>query len=302
MEKLMSEKKELLYETLKGWEEALPGDLIPVVRNFVDAQPDSAVSEFLEKYKVAGEDWGYSEGSEFVRNIMKLVLDIMLKFDIKGAENLDNALNLLAEGKADRLVFVANHVSYSDANIFAAAFDSNFAKAGLAGKLAVIAGPKVFSHPVRKFASMHFNSLLIAQSQTVASVPVPYPIRVIARAAAKVAEDIKARVKMFLVFPEGKRSRDGSMDQFLAGVYRMIDTGENVLVQPVSILGGEKLLPISQGKLHSSDIRINVGKAEYVSDILEEIGDTQGLKQAFMDNLGKKVAALHPEELRGVYK
>ena len=302
MENLMSEKKELLYKLLEGWETALPDDIVPIVRDFVDSQPDSAVAEFLEKYEAAGADWGYSEGSEFVRNIMKLVLNTMLKFDIKGAEKLDDALKLLAEGKADRLVFVANHVSYSDANIFATAFDSDFEKAGLAGKLAVIAGPKVFSHPVRKFASMHFDSLLIAQSQTVATMPVAYPIRVIARAAAKVAEDIKARVKMFLVFPEGKRSRDGSMDHFLAGVYRMIDTGENVLVQPVSILGGEKMLPISQGRLHPSDIKINVGKAEFVSDILDEIGDVQGVKQAFMDHLGRKVALLHPEELRGVYK
>jgi 1-acyl-sn-glycerol-3-phosphate acyltransferase len=298
----MSEEKEVLYKLLKGWEDALPADLVPVVRDFVDSQPDSAVSEFLGKYEVAGADWGYSEGSEFVRNIMKLVLSIMLKFDIHGSENLDAALKLLAEGKADRLVFVANHVSYSDANIFAAAFDDNFSKAGLAGKLAVIAGPKVFSHPVRKFASMHFDSLLIAQSQTVATVPVAYPIRVIARAAAKVAEDIRERVKMFLVFPEGKRSRDGSMDHFLSGVYRMIDTDENVLVQPVSIRGGEKLLPVSQGVLHPADIKICVGKADYVSDIIDEIGETQGLKQAFMDNLGKKVAALLPENQRGVYK
>jgi len=298
----MSEKKEVLYKLLKGWEDALPADLVPVVRDFVDNQPDSAVSEFLGKYEVAGADWGYSEGSEFVRNIMKLVLGIMLKFDINGSENLDAALKLLAEGKADRLVFVANHVSYSDANIFAAAFDDNFSKAGLAGKLAVIAGPKVFSHPVRKFASMHFDSLLIAQSQTVATVPVAYPIRVIARAAAKVAEDIRARVKMFLVFPEGKRSRDGGMNHFLSGVYRMIDTDENVLVQPVSIRGGEKLLPVSQGVLHPADIKICVGKAEYVSDIIDEIGETQGVKQAFMDNLGKKVAALLPENQRGVYK
>jgi 1-acyl-sn-glycerol-3-phosphate acyltransferase len=302
MENLMSEEKEVLYKLLKGWEDALPADLVPVVRDFVDSQPDSAVSEFLGKYEVAGADWGYSEGSEFVRNIMKLVLSIMLKFDIHGSENLDAALKLLAEGKADRLVFVANHVSYSDANIFAAAFDDNFSKAGLAGKLAVIAGPKVFSHPVRKFASMHFDSLLIAQSQTVATVPVAYPIRVIARAAAKVAEDIRERVKMFLVFPEGKRSRDGSMDHFLSGVYRMIDTDENVLVQPVSIRGGEKLLPVSQGVLHPADIKICVGKADYVSDIIDEIGETQGLKQAFMDNLGKKVAALLPENQRGVYK
>lgn len=302
MENLMSEEKKLLYKLLEGWEAALPDDIVPVVRDFVDSQPDSAIAEFLKKYEVAGADWGYSEGSKFVRDIMKLVLNTMLKFDVKGTENLDEALKMLAEGKADRLVFVANHVSYADANIFATAFDANFEKAGLGGKLAVIAGPKVFSHPVRKFASMHFDSLLIAQSQTVATMPVAYPIRVIARAAAMVAEDIKAKVKMFLVFPEGKRSRDGSMDHFLAGVYRMIDTDENVIVQPVSILGGEKMLPISQGRLNPADIKINVGKAESVSDILAELGEIQGIKQAFMDNLGRKVAALHPEELRGVYK
>lgn len=302
MEKKVSEEKEQLYENLKGWENAIPENLIPAVQKFVEEADDGLVADFLKKYEVAGIDWGFSEGSVFVREIMHLVLNRMLNFDISGSENIDAAVKLLAEGRAVRLVFVANHVSYSDANIFATAFDDNFCKGGFEGELAVIAGPKVFSHPVRKFASMHFNSLLIAQSQTVATVPVAYPIRVIARAAAKVVEDIKARVKIFLVFPEGKRSRDGKMDHFLSGVYRMIDTDENVLVQPVSILGGEKLLPISQGVLQPADIRINVGKAEFVSDIIEKIGETQGIKQAFMDYLGKKVAALHPEELRGVYK
>lgn len=302
MEKTLSKEKELLYKSLEGWEKAIPADTVPFVREFVEGASDEIITDFLKKYEVAGIDWGFSEGSVFVREIMHLVLNKILKFDISGSENIDAAVKLLAEGKAVRLVFVANHVSYSDANIFAAAFDDNFSKYGFAGEFSVIAGPKVFSHPVRKFASMHFNSLLIAQSQTVATVPVAYPIRVIARAAAKVVEDIKARVKIFLVFPEGKRSRDGKMDHFLSGVYRMIDTDENVLVQPVSILGGEKVLPISQGVLQPADIRINVGKAEYVSDIIEKIGETQGIKQIFMDYLGKKVAALHPEELRGVYK
>ncbi|MBP5405919.1 1-acyl-sn-glycerol-3-phosphate acyltransferase [bacterium] len=297
----MSEKEQL-YKILEGWEKAIPENLVQPVQKFVENASDGLIADFLKKYEVAGIDWGFSEGSVFVREIMHLILNKMLKFDITGTENIDAALKILADGGADRLVFVANHVSYSDANIFATVFDDNFSKNGFGGDLAVIAGPKVFSHPVRKFASMHFNSLLIAQSQTVATVPVAYPIRVIARAAAKVVEDIKARVKIFLVFPEGKRSRDGKMDHFLAGVYRMIDTDENVLVQPVSILGGEKLLPVSQGVLHTADIRINVGEAEYVSDIINKIGEAQGIKQVFMDYLGRKVAALHPEDLRGVYK
>ena len=32
----MSEEKEVLYKLLKGWEDALPADLVPVVRDFVD--------------------------------------------------------------------------------------------------------------------------------------------------------------------------------------------------------------------------------------------------------------------------
>lgn len=298
----MSEEKDLLYKLFSGWEESVPENLIMPIKKFVEEQPDGIIDEFLKKYEAAGLDWGYSEGSSFVGEIMNLILGDLLKLDIRGGENIDKALELLAEGRADRLIFVANHVSYSDANIFAKVFDSNFKKAGFANQLAVVAGPKVFSHPVRKFASMHFNSLLIAQSQTVASVPVAYPIRVIARAAARVVEDIKSRVKILLVFPEGKRSRDGKMDHFLSGVYRMIDTGDRVLVQPVSILGGEKLLPVSDKTLHPTNVGINVGRAEFADDIIEEIGETQGLKLAFMDNLGKKVAALHPEELRGVYR
>ena len=44
MENLMSEEKKLLYKLLEGWEAALPDDVVPVVRDFVDSQPDSAVA------------------------------------------------------------------------------------------------------------------------------------------------------------------------------------------------------------------------------------------------------------------
>lgn len=298
----MSELKRKIIEVLKGWEETLPEDVIPVVRKFLDEVDEGLVAEFLEKYETAGTDWGFSEGSKLVRLCLEGVLNNMIRMDIRNGENLRTALAALKEGKVARIVIVSNHLSYSDANIIAVAFSKYFKEYGFEDDLSVIAGPKVFSHPLRKFASMHFHSLLIAQSQSVASLEVPYPIRVIARAAAKCAEDIKEKVKIFLVFPEGKRSRDGSLNQFLQGVYRLVDTDENVLVLPVSVIGGDKFLPISCPNLHKTDAVISIGVAENIRDIARNIPFSSTVKQDIMDYLGKKIAALHPEERRGVYR
>lgn len=297
----MSEINTKFMKMLSGWEKSVPENMVPFINDFVSELDDNIIIDFLEKYECAGTDWGYSEGSLLVKNCLDSVLKKMLNINLKNEEHLQNALRILKEGNAARLVIVANHLSYSDANIIAVAFDKYFCEAGFKNQLSVIAGPKVFSHPLRKFASMHFHSLLIAQSQSVATLEVPLPIRVIARAAAKVVSDIKEKVKIFLVFPEGKRSRDGALHQFLQGVYRLIDTEENVLVLPVSVIGGEGLLPVSCATLNYTDVSISIGKPEHILDIAKIFSGSPTVKQDIMDYLGKKVAEVHPENRRGVY-
>jgi len=296
----MSESKKKLFKLLEGWETCLPEDLSPFVRRKVMELDDEVIEDFFEKFKVAGIDWGFSEYSQLVKTVLDDTLNRLLNTDIKGDENLKEALKSLKNDEYERLVIVANHLSYSDANILATSFDNYFQEAGLGNMLSVIAGPKVFTHPLRKFSSMHFNPLLIAQSQSVATGVATLPLRVIARAAVKVVKDIKENVKIFLVFPEGKRSRDGSLGRFLPGVYRLIDTGD-VRVLPVSVLGGDKFLPISCSNLSYTDVRINIGNMENIKDIREKYQEQPNFKQDAMDYLGKKVAELHPEEQRGVY-
>ncbi|MGI6394473.1 MAG: lysophospholipid acyltransferase family protein [bacterium] len=297
----MSKLKKEILKVLKGWEETVPEDVAPLVSEFLNEVEESLIADFLEQYEMAGTDWGFSKGSKFVRLCLEKVIGNMVKMEIKNIENLKVALAKLKEGKVKRVVILSNHLSYSDANTLAVAFSKTFEEFGLEDSLSVIAGPKVFSHPLRKFASMHFHSLLIAQSQSVSTFEVPYPIRVIARAATQCVEDIKEKVKLFLVFPEGKRSREGSLNQFLQGVYRLIDTNEDVLILPLSIVGGDKFLPISFGKLNRADIAINIGEAENIRDIVANTPISPTTKQDIMDYLGKKVAALHPEERRGFY-
>ena len=296
----MNETKKKLFKLLQGWEETLPEDMVPVVRKKAMELEDNVVEDFFRKFEVAGVDWGFSEYAPLVKIILDDALNHLLNTDIKGDDNLREALAALKQGDYKRLVILSNHLSYSDANVIATSFDRYFREAGLENMLSVVAGPKVFTHPLRKFSSMHFNPILIAQSQSVATGDATLPLRVIARAAVKVVKDIKGHVKIFLVFPEGKRSRDGALTRFLPGVYRLIDTGD-VRVLPVSVLGGENFLPISCAKLSYTDIKINIGKMEDIKDIREKYENMPNFRQDAMDYFGREVADLHPEERRGFY-
>lgn len=298
----MSELKDKMLKLLEGWESSLPPEIVPEVQEFIAGLEDTLVAEFLEKYDNAGADWGFSEGSLLVKKALNVVLNKMLNFDIKNVQYLQDALRNLKDGRSGRLVIFANHLSYSDANILAVAFEKYLEDFGFENQLSVIAGPKVFSHTLRKFACMHFNTLLIAQSQAVATLETPLPIRVIARAAVKVAEDIKEKVKIFLVFPEGKRSRNGELLPFLQGVYRLIDTGEKVSVLPVSVVGGDKFLPVTIATLSYADIKINIGPAENVKDVAEKFSNSSSMRQDVMDYFGKRIAKIHPVDRRGVYR
>jgi len=296
----MTDLKKTLFKLLEGWESTVPADVVPIIRKKVLEMDDKVVEDFFKKFEVAGVDWGFSEYSIFVKTLLDETLNHLLTTEILGEENLQEALADLKKGEYKRLVILSNHMSYSDANIIATSFDKYFQEAGLGDMLSVIAGPKVFTHPLRKLSSMHFNPLLIAQSQSVATGEATLPLRVIARAAVKVVKDIKEHVKIFLVFPEGKRSRDGALTRFLPGVYRLIDTGD-VRVLPVSVLGGDKFLPISCAKLSYTDVKINIGKTESIKDIREKYENMPNFRQDAMDHFGKKVAELHPEKRRGVY-
>lgn len=299
---MMTAKKEALLRMFEGWQACIPADVIPYADQIIENITDEEIDDFMEKYEKAGTHWGFSESSDFVDKTVGNVLRKLLTTSVTGQENLENALDSLKRSEASKLIFVSNHLSYSDTNIFLLALKDIFDKHGFGHDLTVIAGPKVFAHPLRKFASMHFNTLLLIQSHSVSTTQVEYSVREIARAALKVRDDIRDRVKIVFIFPEGKRSRDGQIKQFLPGVYKLIDIDEKALVMPVAITGGDQMLPVSHADLRYANATVTLGRAEYVADIKAGIEDQSNIKQEFMDYLGRKVAALLPESFRGFYK
>jgi acyltransferase-like protein len=123
------------------------------------------------------------------------------------------------------LVIVANHLSYSDANLLEVLLHQAGAGA-LADRLTVIAGPKVYSSLRRRFSSLCFGTIKVPQSSRLSTDEAVMNPRDVALAARRVIEIAHERLRLgeaLLIFAEGTRSRSGEMQRLLPGVARYID-------------------------------------------------------------------------------
>ena len=154
-----------------------------------------------------------------------------------GAHNLDSM-------KDTPLVIVANHLSYSDANVVEVVLRNAGANC-LADRLTAIAGPKVYSSVTRRFSSLCFGTIKVPQSSERSSEDAVMNPSDLARAAAQ-------------------------MQQFLPGTARYLEVpGTRVL--PIGIAGTEKLFPIHGVALHAVPVtRITVRLKADTTDELHE--------------------------------
>lgn len=136
-------------------------------------------------------------------------------------------------------VFVSNHLSYMDTPVFLANIPVQFrflAKRGL------------FQIP---FLGWHLKRA--------GHIPVP---RGDARAAVKTmsmaAQIVRERGISLLIFPEGGRSRDGSLGTFKEGAaYIAIQAG--VPLVPVGVKGTRDVLPFGSGHVKKGNVTMRIG-------------------------------------------
>ncbi len=106
-----------------------------------------------------------------------------------------------------------------------------------------------------------------------------------------------------LIFPEGTRSRSGTMQHALKG-FTLLARLANVPILPIGLAGTEKLFPIDDSdmgseRMQKADVRIEFGKAFNVPGRDNYDGDDYSTYAA--DYCMIEVAKLLPEEYRGVY-
>ena len=108
-----------------------------------------------------------------------------------------------------------------------------------------------------------------------------------------------------LIFPEGGRSRSAGLLQAKKGV-GLIAKRAGVPIVPVALTGTQKLMPINDSdmggeRLFHADVTVTFGPAFRMQDLEPELAGATDARQALVDAMMRRVAALLPPEYRGVY-
>ncbi len=213
--------------------------------------------------------------------ISKKIVDMYLRkyasIKIKGSENL--------KGITTPTIFICNHLSNSDGLVLDKALkiiDPTF-----------VAGAKLSNNAVTNIG------LNVIKTTTIK------PNSADKEGIKKVINLVK-QGESLLVFPEGTRSRAGSLIEAKKGIILIARmTGAPII--PVGLYGTEKLLPInndgdmSAESFNDADVHVNIGKQFEIPKRTKE-QNKQDYEKLTLKNMMMKISELLPENYRGVYK
>jgi len=255
---------------------------------------ESELARVVDRVGQTGSSFGYFPPEPFARHVHRTMADVTLSADsgLLQGEHLDAV-------RTRPIVFLPNHLSYSDANLF----EILLHRAGytdIAERVTAIAGPKVYGDPLRRFLSLCFGTIKTAQSSSRASgeaVMSAREVAAIARRTIMLAFERLDRGDALLIFAEGARSRDAAMQPLLPAVARYLEHPGSVIV-PVGILGTEHLIAVGDDQLHPSCVQITIGAPIESEELAQRAG---GRRARMAELVGRAIAALLPPAYRGAY-
>lgn len=269
-------------------------DLVSRLEAALDAAGPEALAGLSTRIVETGGDWTYYAPDPLARKIQDAIAEVAItpESTISGQEHLRE----LASGSA---VFLSNHLSYADANLLSVLLTKT-GHGQIAKRLTVIAGPKVYSDPVRRFSSLCFGTIKTPQSSARSSEDAVMSARDVARVARETIGLSRTRQDegdVILIFVEGTRSRTGGMQRALPAIARYFDPPGAPLV-PIGITGSEHFLPVGATQFHVTTIGIRIGLPGNAEQLWQGSG---GNRRVAMDAIGVAIARLLPPEYRGAY-
>jgi 1-acyl-sn-glycerol-3-phosphate acyltransferase len=211
------------------------------------------------------------------RKIVDLIIKKHVDLDIKGEENL------LSIKKP--VIFICNHLSNSDGLILDKILKQH--------DVTYVAGIKLTQN-----ATTNIGVRLVKTT-------VVKPNSADKEGLTKVINLVKGGNNI-LIFPEGTRSRTGSMIQAKKGLLLIAKVTKATIV-PIGIWGTEKFMPVSNSgdmaaeSFQHAQVGVRVGKQLELPK-KEQGEDKHIYEERALTTLMRAIAELLPEEYRGVYK
>jgi 1-acyl-sn-glycerol-3-phosphate acyltransferase len=169
------------------------------------------------------------------RALTRAYLTLAHRIEVRGRENLPTQRPF---------VLVANHASHLDAVVLAAALPVRH----VGNVFPIAAGDTFFTKPAKSiFATACMNALPIWRRNC----------------GAHSLDDLRARLlndgAIFILFPEGTRTRTGEMATFKPGVGRLV-AGASLPVVPCYIDGAFRALPSSRALPRPGKLSVTIGQ------------------------------------------
>ncbi|MCE2391635.1 MAG: 1-acyl-sn-glycerol-3-phosphate acyltransferase [Proteobacteria bacterium] len=283
-----------LAELLSEWGAGEAGELRPIFGESLAEFTDAQIAGFAGRLETTGSDWGYHPPDPVATRLSRVV---HRRVAAPGAELYDQGG--LAVARERPVIFLGNHLSFIDAN----AVDFLLHREGhgdIAARLTVLMGPKVFSLPLRRLASLCFGAIKLPQSPSRASGEAVLSKREtlrLAYRALETARERRERGEHLLIFSEGSRSRTGSMQRALPAVARYIENPWATVV-PFGVWGTEKMLPLGEDHAYVYPVCVRIGRAFEARRLFER---PHLSRTVISDAIGYLTADLLPREYRGFY-
>ncbi|KLU61226.1 1-acyl-sn-glycerol-3-phosphate acyltransferase [Peptococcaceae bacterium CEB3] len=198
-----------------------------------------------------------------------------VKLEVTGNE-------ILSERIGKPTIFIANHLSNMDGIVLNKVLKKN--------NVTFMAGTKLNTTPITSIFLKTVKHILINPNS-------------VNRDAIKNALAVLSMRESILIFPEGTRSRSGSMIKGKKGVLLLARLSKADIV-PIALEGTEHLLPINQNDMgketpQHATVRVNIGKPFQLEKKDHNCGNWD---EECVYTVMRKIAQMLKSEYQGVYK